>query len=1121
MMILLTVIAVGLLTLSAVSLRTASQGEAAAAARANARMALMMAIGELQRELGPDSRISAPHDAGNSATGGQPHWTAVYDAWEKPAANDAETPGSRDVEFRGWLVSGANEPTGGAAGTSEKVMLVGPNSLGGSASADDEVRVPTHAVRTGDQAGRIAWWTADEAMKARINAGPDPGGPSSLGISDPLFHSQSPPNVGHRSIPRLSDFDWEDGQRAITVSTAAVQLAAGAGADGLGNMSHDFTVHSAGVLADVRAGRLKRDLSNLLSRPVNELEDKPLFLADGRINDFSISSDGAVSNGPGIGGNTAGNPDEWGINLEELGLFHQLHRELSWNGGTPSLMAKSSRESAVRDRFFIYRKPTVEAVQFILSLKAVPTGGGKYKMQMMLDGLVALTNPNDVRMEIPPGLDLPLQLLNIPYDLKWDIEKSDGTVFTATKNADEAAESFKVFMGYIEGGTGGRSPAGFALEPGESAVFGSSSATGFKLNLKRGFEPSGGVTMTGWNLGAEGLQPADSIDFELKRITSPAYGSNYTYYNFWLGPRVTGAGAKGWQLDTANLTGGGIDGALMNQLLPETIRPSQVLRVSDFIHSPKPFLMFSFLRNVERDSGTTPPDAFASRPFVLNDPALSGHVMRTSDIESIRHLHQTLITAEPMNYQFRTLAAGDGGRNVYHGGGRQPNLGGSFRAIARRIPLAPPLSLGAFQNAIACGLIHINEPGGMPAVDPVPANATALSPWIRSSGSVSASAKLIGNSYCPPYLGPDQVFRAKSGNGGSVAARSATDKSWIANTALWDSWFLSGIADGTGPGSSPWLTDPRSERAQFEALAGGEGDRLRNTRYLFHPHKNPEAAVSELFDGEKLKPSALIHLPKYLLVDGAFNVNSTSVAAWEALLSSVRGMELLAGSGTTRAFAHPFGTLGYANSTATTGTEGDWSGLRDLDENQIESLATAIVAEVKDRGPFLSMADFVNRRPDSGKPAHQALGALQAAIDRSGLNDHVTGPGRSVTSADLAPLAGSDVVEKEPKAARATGSPGHLSQADVLTAIGSQITVRSDTFTIRCYGDSRDASGEVRAKAWCEAVVQRVPEYVDPKDPPEAADGWPDSGSQLSATNSRFGRRLLIQSFRWLGDNDI
>lgn len=42
LMILLTVIAVGLLTLSSISLRSTTQGEAGAIARANARLALML-----------------------------------------------------------------------------------------------------------------------------------------------------------------------------------------------------------------------------------------------------------------------------------------------------------------------------------------------------------------------------------------------------------------------------------------------------------------------------------------------------------------------------------------------------------------------------------------------------------------------------------------------------------------------------------------------------------------------------------------------------------------------------------------------------------------------------------------------------------------------------------------------------------------------------------------------------------------------------------------------------------------------------------------------------------------------------------------------------------------------
>lgn len=59
-MVLLMVLSVGLLSLSAVALRGTAQDAARTEAQANARLAMLLAIGELQRSVGRDDNVTAP-----------------------------------------------------------------------------------------------------------------------------------------------------------------------------------------------------------------------------------------------------------------------------------------------------------------------------------------------------------------------------------------------------------------------------------------------------------------------------------------------------------------------------------------------------------------------------------------------------------------------------------------------------------------------------------------------------------------------------------------------------------------------------------------------------------------------------------------------------------------------------------------------------------------------------------------------------------------------------------------------------------------------------------------------------------------------------------------------------
>ncbi len=82
--------------------------------------------------------------------------------------------------------------------------------------------------------------------------------------------------------------------------------------------------------------------------------------------------------------------------------------------------------------------------------------------------------------------------------------------------------------------------------------------------------------------------------------------------------------------------------------------------------------------------------------------------------------------------------------------------------------------------------------------------------------------------------------------------------------------------------------------------------------------------------------------------------------------------------------------------------------------------------------------------------------------------------------------------------------------------LGNAATARSDTFTIRGYGEAHDAAGQITASATCEAVVQRLPDWYDPADLAETA-----PANLVSESNKTLGRRFRLLAFRWLNPDEI
>ncbi len=150
-------------------------------ARANARLALAMAIGQLQETAGDDRRITVTGDQrpgsgdgkSTAATDGRRFWTGVIDSWEPDEGIDPSAwPERPDPEFISWLVSGGDErkientvDVGNTAGT---IRLVGEGSVGANTDLFVDVAAIDIISDGGKPGGRVAWWTGDEGVKSSL-----------------------------------------------------------------------------------------------------------------------------------------------------------------------------------------------------------------------------------------------------------------------------------------------------------------------------------------------------------------------------------------------------------------------------------------------------------------------------------------------------------------------------------------------------------------------------------------------------------------------------------------------------------------------------------------------------------------------------------------------------------------------------------------------------------------------------------------------------------------------------------------------------------------------------------------------------------------------------------------
>lgn len=258
----------------------------------------------------------------------------------------------------------------------------------------------------------------------------------------------------------------------------------------------------------------------------------------------------------------------------------------------------------------------------------------------------------------------------------------------------------------------------------------------------------------------------------------------------------------------------------------------------------------------------------------------------------------------------------------------------------------------------------------------------------------------VGNSEASPYVDRDRMagLEAYQVGAGSIglqmwlpslrsssqtfpndAANRFVDLSYLLNENLWDSCFFSSIP-------------------QTGALSLDNSAPLPNGRMRFNPDSAP--TLSSVRDFE----IASAHLFNW----GAFNVNSTSVEAWKSLLTSFRNLQLQGASETNPTnpasvpivrtlspigdkvdFTFSSSETQPADFGGTSSGQKDYSkvlnGFRYLTDPMIQSLAERIVDEVRLRGPFLSLSDFVNRRLVAPDGAGTAGSDWQTARTANGL----------------------------------------------------------------------------------------------------------------------------------------
>lgn len=1183
MMILLVVVAVGLLSLSSVALRSSTIGNAENKARANAKMALMMAIGELQKYTGPDTRVTAPSSIIDPES---PPIIGAWRSWEgtdhSSAGDDIARPIVPDYSvktrseadagrFIKWLVSSAIEGGDVTAPSnlafkeeqSNTIPLLAEGTLG-DVSTDQIHVIPTQIYDD----GRMAWWVSGENQKSRLMQPYKSRSESEPHWAD-MNKSHSVPDPEVYELTSLHDnaddftrksVNAKSAARAITLATTDL-LEEGVKPS---QHFHDISTTSVGLLTNTATGGWRKDLS-ILSEKWDNISTNhnggllPLFqIVPGSEGATEVSkptlqnltADQSIfypwsnyrsgNSAPDIHGATA----SWPALIDYITSYKTINYDsgsgvastpLKWSrlraNGASSLGPLKKQETY--DFLHSVRKsPVLARVQWLFCVQAVrlnkDSNNKRYQIRVLSIPTYTLWNPYNVAIDINGsygvGMNKPFPAAigfgrgdeAVPFPDSQYRRYARGSIYPA--GYDSQISKYKNQLYGMDGEAGGF-PTNFSLSPGAVTTFSPSESsaggggTGNILELEEGYDGSkANGYKTSYSVSNLNWGDALRTDIRLDSITKFAAAASRQ------GPGIMmtfgGRGPGGWS-------------KYITDIFTEYSCLYNLEYSQAFWKAPADIPLLPVSQIATHDT-SNPGKPTGNRPWtpvfsVVFGPRLTigagagnqsdrptkGTVQSSPLVTSVDTTSLPKPQNHPTNgaYDFSfhghepnsdTLPEDSNGPGYIYSGFLPGN--GLSRFMLCELPLRPISSLVELQG------------WDLRAHNPMP-------PF---------QFNLIGNSDATPMIPMDDIVIHRSAN---PSINLQHDDAYCANHLLFDDWFFSSIAPE--PRDFGQSISKTIEEIYEEYLMGIRELNNRSYRPILMDRSLESDEAQDRIDEILGSTDGWLKVASRFEVDGMFNINSTSVKAWRALLGHARNMKVAHHSKggiilNPTEENHVVSRFSVASDTKAgpgKGMGGDfpnsseYTGYRTLNDEQLDELAEKIVGQVRKRGPFLSLSEFINRKLDTDEELAMA-GAVQVALNNltEDPNKLLRDPAYASNTIDPQDVSMVGAGYNFPNASKGTnthGAPGWIRQADVLRPLAPILTARDDSFTIRAYGDVQDNSGKVIARAWCEAIVHRTRDFVDNQD---IAD---DPSGPTIEQNLTFGRRYVITSFRWLVPSEV